>query len=286
MKISGGLLIVMVLLAQPSFSQRRSAGPQASTAAEQPKSGTQQALTEDAESELTRLLNDEREKHGLQPLARDQRLEKAAREHSLRMADQHVLSHGFSGEAELPERLASAGIRFDRSGENVAFGPTAQQVHDGLMKSPPHRANILNPEFDSIGVGVVLHDGLLWVTQDFAHRLEFRTEEAMENLIARKFEQARRQSGKKPARRERTPGLRAAACSMAQKGKLDTSRARDVFGGRAGAAAFSGADFSDLPSQWRQVAEMPALQRYAVGVCFRESEQFPSGGYWAVLVFE
>jgi hypothetical protein len=31
---------------------------------------------------------------------------------------------------------------------------------------------------------------------------------------------------------------------------------------------------------------MPALQRYAVGVCFRESEQFPSGGYWAVLVFE
>jgi uncharacterized protein YkwD len=286
MKITGGLLIAALLLAQPSFSQQHSAGVQGRPATVEARTGAPQAFAEDAEAELLRLLNVERKKRGLPLLARDQRLETAAREHSLRMADQHVLSHGFPREPELPQRLASAGIRFDRSGENVAFGQVVPEIHDGLMKSPPHRENILNPEFDSAGMGVVLRDGLLWVTQDFARRLEFRTEDEEESLLARKFEQARRQAGLKPVKRERVSGMGQAACSMADKGKLDTSRARTLFGGRAGAAAFSGADLSELPSAWLKVVRMPALQRYAVGVCFRESDQFPSGGYWAVLVFE
>ncbi len=286
MKITGGLLIAAVLLARPSFSQRRSGEPQGSPAAAQGTSGSAHAFEEDAESELARLLNQERQKRGLEPLHIDQRLQKAAREHSLRMANQHLLSHGLAGEPELPQRVANAGIRFDRSGENVAFGPAVGQVHDGLMKSPPHRANILSPDFNAVGVGVVLRDGLLWVTQDFAHRLEFHTAGEVETMLARRFDQARREAGRKPARRERIPGMEEAACSMAQKGKLDTSQARALFGGRAGAAAFSGADLSDLPSDWRKVVAMPELTRYAVGVCFRESAQFPSGGYWAVLVFE
>jgi uncharacterized protein YkwD len=268
------------------MTQQRSAEPQGSSATAKAKNGTSQTSAEDAERDLIQLLNTERQKQGLQPLARDQRLEKAAREHSERMADQHLLSHGFAGEAELPQRLANAGIRFDRSGENVAFGPGVQQVHDGLMKSPPHRKNILSTDFDSAGVGVAFRDGLLWVTQDFAHRLEFRTVDEVENLIARKFDELRRKSRQKPVTRERAPGLRDAACSMADKGKLDTSRARAVFGVSAGTAAYSGADLSELPSEWRKITELPVLKRYAVGVCFRESKEYPSGAYWAVLVFE
>jgi uncharacterized protein YkwD len=279
-----GVFLLAIVVSGFSAAQQRSVATQPN--APEGTSGPSQAFAGDAEDQLIRMLNQERTKRGMQPLAMDERLRNAARQHSLRMADKHLLSHGFSGEPELPQRLASSGIRFDRSGENVAFGSSVQQVQQGLMKSPPHRENMLSPDFGAVGVGVVLRDGLLWVTQDFARRLEFRTAGQEENLLAGKFEEARRAAGRKPARRERIRGMERAACAMAEEGKLDTSSARSRFGGRAGAAAYMGADLSELPSAWRKVAQMPALNRYAVGVCFRESQQFPSGGYWAVLVFE
>jgi hypothetical protein len=38
------------------------------------------------------------------------------------------------------------------------------------MRSSTHRANILDPGFDQVGIGAVLSDGVLWVTQDFRRR--------------------------------------------------------------------------------------------------------------------
>jgi uncharacterized protein YkwD len=283
------MILLRLFIAMLFAGQMLAAAQQPSNASRDSSAAQEQgavAYVEDAESQLTRLLNQERTQRGLQPLALDQRLSDAAREHSVLMADKHVLSHGFPDEPALPERLAGTGIRFDRSGENVAFGKTVEEVEEGLMKSPPHRANILNSEFSAVGIGIVRHDGLLWVTENFARRLEFRTERQVEELLAQEFQQARRKSGRKPARLEQVRGLEQAACSMAQEGKLDATRARSLFGPHAGAAAFSGAELSELPSEWLKVAQMPALTRYAVGVCFRRSERFPSGGYWAVLVFE
>jgi uncharacterized protein YkwD len=286
MKTVCGLILLVLVLATEPLAQQQPEFSRGSLGDAQNTTQAEEVFSPDAERELMRLLNLERQKQGLQPLARDARLEQAARAHALRMAENHLLSHQFPAERELPQRLAGAGIRFDRSGENVAFGPSVEQVHQGLMKSPPHRENILRADYNAAGVGVVLRDGLLWVTQNFARRLEFRREEEVENLLARKFDQLRRKGGQKPLRRETVSGLRQAACEMADRGKLDARRAKELFGGRGGAAAFSGAELSDLPSEWRKVVDWPGLERYAVGVCFRESEQYPSGGYWAVLVFE
>lgn len=66
------------------------------------------------------------------------------------------------------DRLAAAGLRYALSAENIAFAPTAEQAHEGLMNSPPHRANILNPGFTRVGVAVLGNtDHGLMVTQEF-----------------------------------------------------------------------------------------------------------------------
>ena len=55
--------------------------------------------------------------------------------------------------------------------ENVGTGYTVRGVHRALMRSAPHRANILNRRMRQVGVGVVFSGGRLWVTEVFRQRL-------------------------------------------------------------------------------------------------------------------
>lgn len=53
-------------------------------------------------------------------------------------------------------------------GENVGLGGTVSSLHEAFMNSTLHRANMLNPSFKHIGVGVVKKDGRIWVTVMFS----------------------------------------------------------------------------------------------------------------------
>ena len=52
-------------------------------------------------------------------------------------------------------------------GENVGTGGAVHDVHVGFMNSPVHRADILNPSFSSMGVGVAQNGGRVWVAEVF-----------------------------------------------------------------------------------------------------------------------
>jgi uncharacterized protein YkwD len=52
-------------------------------------------------------------------------------------------------------------------GENVGYATTVYRVHQALMASPGHRANILDRRWRGVGVGVVKSGGYLWVTEIF-----------------------------------------------------------------------------------------------------------------------
>jgi hypothetical protein len=201
------------------------------------------------------------------------------------MAEQRLLSHQLTGEPALPQRLAKSGVRFDRSGENVAFDRNAESAHEGLMNSPPHRANILNPEFTAAGMGAVYSNGQLWVTQNFVRQLEFHTVNQAENMVARKFDELRRTSGEKPLQRSALQALRPLACRMATEGKLDTRSALGLVGSGS-AVAFTSSDLAELPSNVREMARRPGFSKYAVGGCFQESDAYPSGAYWMVIVLQ
>jgi len=114
-----------------------------------------------AEQYLFSAANAERLQRGLPPLHWDAALYRAAQGHAQEMAARASISHQYPGEAELADRGRRAGARFSEIAENVAEAPTAVRIHDAWMNSPGHRANLLDPQVDSVGISVLRRDGQL-----------------------------------------------------------------------------------------------------------------------------
>jgi len=122
----------------------------------------------DLEDRMLVLVNKERRKRGLKALKADPELRSVARRHSNDMFNRGYFSH-ISPEGLSPfDRMTSRHVLFLVAGENLALAQTLQIAHAGLMKSPGHRANILNPGFGRLGIGV-LDGGIygLMFTQNF-----------------------------------------------------------------------------------------------------------------------
>ena len=107
------------------------------------------------------LLNRERRAHGLAPFHVNRALANAARGHSRDMARRDYFDHTAPGDVTFADRIQRANYRPRGSwsiGENIAWGSgslaTPASIVRAWMKSPGHRANILNRAFRAIGVGV------------------------------------------------------------------------------------------------------------------------------------
>ena len=122
-------------------------------------------------------------------------LVKAARAHAAEMASRKELSHQFSGEPALTQRIwANSALHLDREGENVAIATTADDAHQALMASPPHRDNLLSPSFNIAGVGVFRKDNRIYVAQDFGDSLPSYSVKQAQELVAESVEQLRAQA--------------------------------------------------------------------------------------------
>lgn len=112
-------------------------------------------VDEAAENTMFRLVNEERTAQGFKPLISSVALKTLARAHAKDMFARGYFSH-YNPEGQSPfDRMNKAGITFTAAGENLALAPNIQFAHQGLMKSPGHRANILSPDFGHIGIGVI-----------------------------------------------------------------------------------------------------------------------------------
>ncbi|HHW26577.1 MAG TPA: hypothetical protein GXX23_04445 [Firmicutes bacterium] len=132
-----------------------------------PSTPSASGLTAD-EQAMINLVNQERAKAGLKPLAVDMRLVTLARQKSQDMITNNYFSHQSPTYGSPFDMMRKAGITYRTAGENLAGASTVQQAHSGLMNSSGHRANILNPNYTHIGVGVVRGGryGAMW-TQMF-----------------------------------------------------------------------------------------------------------------------
>ena len=117
-------------------------------------------------------VNRVRSAHGLPALRLDATLQRAARSHS-----DDMLRRGYFGHGSFAERLARFGARGPRLGENLAWGAgtaaAARHMVQRWLASPPHRANLLRPGFQRIGVGASVgsfsgYESVRLVTADFA----------------------------------------------------------------------------------------------------------------------
>jgi uncharacterized protein YkwD len=234
-----------------------------------------------AARQLFQLLNRDRAQAGLPSLAWDDGLAAAALKHTQLMARRRQLTHQFAGEPPLPQRVTA--VPLDLSGENVAINVTIPDANTGLMNSPPHRANILSGEFNAVGIGIVWKDSQVWVTQDFARRIESLSDEAAEDMVATAFARTRARAGLPSLPRIGDRHLSALACDMGHQDHLDTGKALKSTTAMM-ATAFTTSKPGELSETAAQAAVQRNAQRYGVGVCFRQSSSYPSGVYWVLLV--
>lgn len=174
------LLLVFLAMSGAAIAQTRevsSGSPASSDKASQPTpkllSAALPSSSEDAaaESELIELANRRRKEAGVPLLHAEEGLRRAARAHARLMIEKQQLSHQFEGEPSLMPRLRQSGLQLSWVAENVAYNATAEKAFEALMQSPPHRQNLLDPDYNAAGFAAFWSDGKLYVVQDFARVL-------------------------------------------------------------------------------------------------------------------
>jgi uncharacterized protein YkwD len=150
---------------QPTPSRAATKAPERKTAAPAGTVSEQAA----AEARVLQLVNEERAEAGCSPVAANSALRELAEDFSEAMAAQGFFDHTDPSGATPWDRAEAAGIS-DLGGENIARGQAdVQAVMDAWMDSPGHKANILNCDFRTLGVGVHFGPGGPWWTQDFGY---------------------------------------------------------------------------------------------------------------------
>jgi uncharacterized protein YkwD len=223
------------------------------------------------EQALLQLANRDRAAHNLPPLQWDSALAKAARAHlQWVIRNPGELLHQYPGEPDLVTRGGNAGARFGTIAENIAgHGDTPASLEQIWMTTPTHRANLLDPHLNVVGIAVIENQGLLFAVEDFGRDVPALTPDAVEHHVANLL-QAR---GFPPAR-----------------SNADARETCKMASGQAGAPKlviqWDGSDISQLPDALVQNLDKTKYTSAAVGACpGRQSNQQFTTYHIAVLLY-
>jgi uncharacterized protein YkwD len=236
-----------------------------------------------SEERLLELANQSRRQAGIPPLTLDRGLSHAAIIHAQAMVDARELSHQFNGEPSLPQRLADAtSLQLDQEGENVALDYDADHGHNHLMHSPPHRANLLNPAYNVVGLGVIRSGDRLFIVQDFGHALPTYSVDEIKDQVAAAVIETRRRLRQHDLPRHDLASADEAACSMVQADKLGTAPIHSL-AQHSTILTYTSLHPETLPTQAAHALSSHNLRSFSVGTCYGRTETYPTGVYWMVL---
>jgi hypothetical protein len=153
------------------------------------------------------------------------------------------------------------------------------------MLSPPHRANLLNPAYNVVGLGVVRGGDRLYIVQDFGHALPNYSPGEVKDRIAAAVNDARQQAREAGLQPRDLAVVNEAACSMAHADKLGTSPVRKL-SERFTVLSYTSLHPETLPSEAARVVTNRNLHSFSIGACYGRSESYPTGVYWVVLSLE
>jgi uncharacterized protein YkwD len=109
-------------------------------------------------SSILCLVNAERVRQGLGPLTEDPALQAAAESHSVDMGRRDYFEHRSPDGVEPWMRINNSGYDSRVVGENLAWGQAEKgspaETMGAWMDSPGHKANILEPRYTQIGIGI------------------------------------------------------------------------------------------------------------------------------------
>lgn len=120
------------------------------------------------EHDMLASVNTERSRQSLEPLKTNHESQTVARLYALELLAGGYFSHqGRDGSSPF-DRLTRGKVPFGYAGENLALAPDVRAAHQGLINSPPHRANILSSHYRTVGIGIIkTPDHGVMVVQEF-----------------------------------------------------------------------------------------------------------------------
>ena len=241
---------------------------------------TSVARLESIEKNIFRKVNQAREDRGLTPLEWNAKLGDAAAAHLSWMIARKNLSHRFPGEGTVTQRIAATGLRFNASAENVAFATDWEDIHSGLMQSPGHRANILSPKYDEIGIAVALGSNGYYAVQNFAHT----TSESGSNDAEARLARSLRRELRSDIEVKSSDAARKAVCEMAEQDRLQAAKLPAEPGLRR-MFAYTTSEPEDVPEKLLNAAGSAGSRRMVIGICYKATETYPGGTYWVGVLY-
>jgi len=241
-----------------------------------------------AENELLESANKNRELAGVPPLRMDESLRVAARAHAQRMVASERLEHQLSGESSLMQRIAlvasrDGGLKLDRAGENIAYANSVPDVDQALMRSAPHRQNLLDDGFNIAGIAAIRSKGRLYVVQDFAHEVPSYTTQQSGKLIGQAVGEMRQEAGLPALVQLTPPNLDEAACSLAKENPPNAHLLATAYANRR-IITYTQSRPEILPPAAVQLLRDPAVRQFAVGSCYARNVAYPTGTYWVAIL--
>ncbi|MGI6751672.1 MAG: CAP domain-containing protein [Anaerovoracaceae bacterium] len=126
------------------------------------------ATEEEVASDVLKYTNEEREKAGLKKLKMNNKLSNVAKLKAKDFSDNRYFAHESPKYGSPFDMIKSFGMEYQVAGENIAYGyDSGESVVNAWMESQGHRDNILNRNFDEIGIGVYNDKGSIKFVQMF-----------------------------------------------------------------------------------------------------------------------
>lgn len=231
------------------------------------------------------IVNQERSLQGLNRLQPHPGLRALAQRHSCKMAMEKSLSHDFPGYDPLEKRMMNSGLTFLKVAENVArcSDSSMRLVHQALMDSPGHRDNILDPSYQSIGLGVTLVGRDLYITQLFCKPFFPSSPLAVEERIGWQLQTrmgwSDRSSGRKPEKlTEVCRDIARRTIAGEDPQTLTSQYPNDLI-------AIVAFHEIDEPLLQRAASALSSVKsrKWGLGVAFGRNADFPGGVYHLVL---
>jgi uncharacterized protein YkwD len=238
-----------------------------------------------------------RAQHGLPSLARDAELDAVAEVHSSEMARTGTFAHVLVSDGSVGDRLDRAGYARKAAGENIGLSETPLAAHEGIESSPAHLANLLDPRFSRLGLGIARGpspDGGegIYLTEVLASPV--RGSKDPEAEVLRALQGRRQQLRLAPLERDRAldeaarkgiqqAAFRGSALSRAEQGT--TVRALLEQDNRFESAAAETYVVSSPDEIGSQNAGERRWTRVGVGALYKSSAAYGPGRLWVLIVF-
>jgi uncharacterized protein YkwD len=237
-----------------------------------------------AEYELLQAANQSRDLAGVPPLRMEESLREAARAHGRRMVEREQLEHQFSDELSLLERIARASpLKMDHVGENIAYASCAPRANEALMRSAPHRQNLLNASFNIAGIAAFWSKGKLYVVQDFAHEVPSYSAQQSRRLVGQAVAEARQQASLPELIQFKPPRLDEASCSLASQNRPNAHLLATAYDDRK-IITYTQSRPEILPPGALRLLRDPGVRQFAVGSCYARNSAYPTGMYWVAIL--